>query len=62
MKIQVEEMCTFQVVRYDLPYEKILVESGLEDTGMNYLTEDEKNVVIYIIKNDSLKSSDLIFK
>ena len=62
MKIVSEEMCTFKVVKYDLPYEKILVESALADAGVNYLKEDEKNVVVYILKNESLKSTDLRFR
>lgn len=62
MKIVSEEMCTFKVVKYDLPYEIILVESALADAGVNYLKEDEKNVVVYILKNESLKSTDLRFR
>jgi hypothetical protein len=62
MKIVSEESCTFQIAKYNLSAEKMLVESAFADTGMNYLTDDEKNVLILVFKNDSLKFSDLRFK
>ncbi len=54
-----EDACTFSVVKYNLPHGKI--PSEFKDEGINDLTEEEKNVDIYIIKHDSCKCGEHLF-
>ncbi len=55
-----EEECTFQIVRYNLQYENENLE--IFNAGINDLTEDEKKVLIYVIKNDSINRDRLEFR